>query len=155
MPEEKQAEEATSQQTPTTNSDLGRFTSLEKKQNSLANLKAPFKVGHPALPGGGRPKQDGPETKELRKLLHARFPNDPQGRSYLRLVVEGVVKSAIKGNTYAADLIFFLIDCCLGMPFKGDLPRNHCHPKSMNNTTRNIKIPPRTSRRHDPVLNLC
>jgi hypothetical protein len=116
---------ATSPENPTPNfdsSDLGRFKSIEAKERSLGNLKPPFKAGHPALPGAGRPRGDGPVTKELRKILRSNFPNDPQGRTYLRLVVEGLVKAAIRGNTFAAEILLERMDGKVPYPTEADLP---------------------------------
>ena len=127
MPEEKRAEEATPQETPTSNSDLGRFKSLEAKQRALRNLKAPRRPGDPPLnPNnlGGRPPKDGPATRELRKMLRAKFPGDPQGRTYLKLVVESLIKSAIKGNIFAQQLLWERYEGRLPMPELTDLPVN-------------------------------
>ena len=95
---------------------------LEAKQRSLGNLKPPFKPGQPEPPGVGRPRSDGPATKTLRKQLRKRFPNDPQGRRFIQLMIEGLVKQAIKGNVYAAGLIFERLEDRMPMPVEGDLP---------------------------------
>jgi len=122
----RRAEEATPQETPTPNSDdLGRFKSLEAKQRSLRNLKAPRRPGDPPLnPNnlGGRLRSDGPATKTLRRLLRSKFPNDPKSRTFLDLIVESVCKQAIKGNVFAQQLVFDRIDGRLGLPVEQDLP---------------------------------
>jgi hypothetical protein len=58
----------------------------------------------------------------LRKLLVKRFPNDPQGRTYMKLVIEGVVKQAIRGNVFAAGLVFERLEGRMPLPVEGDMP---------------------------------
>lgn len=107
---------------PDATESLGRFTSLEAKRRSLANLRAPFAKGQAPPHGVGRPKKDGPATRELRGLLTKKFPNDPQGRSYLKLMIEGLVKSAIKGNVLAANLIMERLEGRTPLPVESDMP---------------------------------
>jgi hypothetical protein len=133
VPEETPRAEATtplaspsSQESPTSNPEnLGRFKSEAARARSLANLKPPRRPGdgpiNPANPGG-RPKKDGPATRELRSLLSKRFPGDPQNRTYLKLAVESLVKQAIKGNVFAQQLLWERLEGRMPMPVEGDLP---------------------------------
>jgi len=124
MAEEKpRAGEASPQENPTSKpDDLGRFTSLEAKQRSLQNLKPPFKQGQPAPAGAGRPKKDGIFTSTARRFARKRFPGDAADRTYGQLVVEAMFKQAIKGNVFAAQLLFERLEGRMPMPIEGDLP---------------------------------
>src|SRR5580765_7235164 len=104
MAEETSRAEAPPNETPTPNSDdLGRFTSLQAKQRSLANLKPPRRPGDPPLNPqnpGGRPRKDGIFTSTARKFAKKKFPNDPAQRTYAELLVESMFKQAIRGNVF-------------------------------------------------------
>jgi len=43
--------------------------------------------------------------QELIALLNKKFPGDEKERTYLKLLLEGMAKSAIKGNVHAAQLL--------------------------------------------------
>jgi hypothetical protein len=101
--------------------NLGRFLTPESKERSLKNRK-PFKKGQGPPPGVGRPKKDGPASRELRRILRSKFPGDRQERSYMRLVIEGLVNAAIKGNMLAASLIFDRLEGRLPFPIEGEMP---------------------------------
>jgi|SRR4029077_3329752 hypothetical protein len=107
---------------------LGRFKSEEARARSLGNLKRPRRPGDPPLnPNnlGGRPKRDGIATRELRRLLLKKAPNDAQGRSHLQLVVESLIKQAEKGNVYAQQLIWEKIEGKVPLPLQGgEMPAN-------------------------------
>ena len=122
--EEQPKAEGTPAENPTSNPDLGRFKSLEAKQRSLQNLRPPFQPGQPAPAGAGRPRSDGPATKELRRLLRKKFPKDPQQRSYLKLVVESLVKQAIRGNVFAQQLLWERLEGRVPLPTETDMPCN-------------------------------
>jgi len=124
--DENRVAEASSQETPTSNPEnLGRFKSEAARARSLANLKPPRRPGdgpiNPANPGG-RPKKDGPATRELRRLLVKKFPNDAQGRTYLKLMIEGLLKAAIKGNVFAQQLVFERLEGRLPLPIESEMP---------------------------------
>ena len=106
---------------------LGRFKSEEARARSLGNLRPPRRPGDPPLNPhnlGGRPPKDGPASRELRKLLRKKFPGDPVERTYMQLMIEGLVKAAIKGSTLAAALIFERLEGRLPLPVESEMPAN-------------------------------
>jgi hypothetical protein len=59
-----------------------------------------WKPGQSGNPGG-RPKGK-PVTDELRRLMEEQPPNDPDGRSYARLLAQVLLHAALKGKVDAA-----------------------------------------------------
>lgn len=87
--------------------------------NSIAALKkhqAPlFPPGVSANPGG-RPKS---VSNDLYALLSEPFPNDPKNRTYLRIMNEGIVKKAAKGDAGAFNAVADRVDGKVGQVISG------------------------------------
>ena len=107
---------------PDTAESLGRFTSVEAKNRSLANLRPPFRKGQPAPVGAGRPRKDGIFTSTARRFAKKKFPGDAASRTYGELVVESMFKQAIKGNVYAAQLLFERLEGRVALPSESEMP---------------------------------
>jgi hypothetical protein len=127
MPEEKAppenpAENSGNQSNPSNPSNLGHYKSAESKARALANLHKPFVKGERPPARVGRPPKDGPATRDLRKLLRRKFPGDPAERTYMQLMIEGLVKQAIKGNVYATALVFERLEGRMPLPIEADQP---------------------------------
>ena len=67
-------------------------------------------------------KKDGIFASTARRFAKRKFPNDPANRTYGELVVEAMFKAAIKGNVFAAQLLFERLEGRMPMPIETDLP---------------------------------
>ena len=81
-----------------------RFKSPESRARSLANLRPWTRETRPS--NGGRRKKDPMIMRILNAELRKPYEKDPQRRTMMTLVVQGLLKAAARGNVEAAKMIF-------------------------------------------------